>query len=84
MSKIFLIIVLCFIITLCVSEEYMESFIAYPLPYPLPRVRRNMSYDLRGDLPIPYYGVSPWYQPEVCSILSRPIIMQGGTLSSGN
>lgn len=31
-----------------------------------PQRRRNMSYDLRGDIPIrPAMYVSPWYQPSV-------------------
>lgn len=40
---------------------------------PLPRTRRNMSHDLRGDIPIPYIPVSPWNNPEVGPIYNRPL-----------
>ena len=39
----------------------------------LPQRRRNMSYDLRGDVPIPYIPVSPWGMPEIGPIYNRPL-----------
>lgn len=45
-----------------------ESFVS------LPQVRRRMSYDIRGDVPIPYVPVSPWNNPEVGPIHNRPIM----------
>jgi hypothetical protein len=47
----------------------------------LPRVRRNMSYDLRGDIPIPFRPVSPWNNPEVGPIINRPMNI-GDTVES--
>jgi hypothetical protein len=39
----------------------------------LPQTRRNMSHDLRGDIPIPYFQVSPWNNPEVGPIYNRQL-----------
>lgn len=39
----------------------------------LPQVRRLMSYDIRGDIPIPFRQVSPWNNPEVGPIHNRQL-----------
>jgi hypothetical protein len=64
-----LIILAVVVIIMSLLHREVEGFDGYPLF----RVRRNMSYDLRGDIPIPYYPVSPWYQPEVGPIYNRPL-----------
>jgi hypothetical protein len=53
--------------------EYFQS----SLMYSLPEVRRNMSYDLRGeaDIRIPYTPVGPWNNPEVQPLVNRPMIL---------
>jgi hypothetical protein len=72
MYEIWLIGVLFVVIIIWLYSRTIESFSGDPLP----RVRRNMSYDLRGDIPIPFRPVSPWNNPEVGPIHNPQIFMQ--------
>ena len=73
MSRTLLAVVAIGLIVLWLLSSDCEYFQTY-LPQPdLPRVRRNMSYDLRGDVPIPYVPVSPWQNAEVGPIYNRPL-----------
>lgn len=61
-----LILILVVILVMCVwRSNVIETMI--------PRNRRLMSYDLRGDIPIPFVPVSPWNNPEVGPIYNRPL-----------
>ncbi len=42
-------------------------------PRLLIQTKRNMSYDLRGDIPIPYTVVSPWNNSELNPIHNNSI-----------
>lgn len=60
------------IIVFLIASVFFANFEGFQS---LPQTRRNMSYDLRGDIPIPYHQVSPWNNPEVGPIYNRPLIM---------
>lgn len=68
LTQILTIIGILLVIFLIVQWFSIESFV------PLPQVRRLMSYDIRGDIPIPYSPVSPWNNPEVGPIHNRPVM----------
>ena len=36
---------------------------------------RNMSYDLRGDIPIPRYNVGPWLNSSTTPIYNKPLYL---------
>ena len=65
------VLILIIVIVGCSFKPAIETFVGYPLP----RVRHLMSYDLRGDIPIPYHPVSPWNNPEVGPIYNEPIFV---------
>jgi hypothetical protein len=69
MSTLTLVILVIHILILILVGIYFttETF--------LPQVRHLMSYDLRGDIPIPYRPVSPWNNPEVGPVYNRPLVM---------
>lgn len=69
--RIIWVIILIILIVGCSIKPMMETFVGYPLP----RVRHLMSYDLRADIPVPYYPVSPWNNPEVGPIYNRSLIV---------
>jgi hypothetical protein len=70
-----ILIILALISLICRSYR-TESFQS-SIMYALPEVRRNMSYDLRGDadVRIPYSPVGPWNNPEVRPIVNRPLVL---------
>ncbi len=70
---IFAIILLLIQLQMIPNLTY-ENFM--PMIYDLPEVRRNMSYDLRGDPYIPYVPVSPWNNPSVRPIRNRQMLLQ--------
>lgn len=47
----------------------------FPATFWLPQRRRNMSHDLRGDIPIPVRVVSPWNNATVGPLINRPMVM---------
>ena len=58
------------------NEYYPVYYYTYP-PYwgYQTGTTRNMSYDLRGDIPIPYHQVSPWNQPTSFPIQNKPLYL---------
>ncbi len=47
-------------------EHYLFPYFYHPRPqWYYPRSTRNMSYDLRGDVPIYRHSVGPWMQSTI-------------------
>ena len=93
MNKYLIIVLL--IVLLCYFNVNREGFVAgvnspYDLGVPLwkmfgyfwpsfPTRTRNMSYDLRGDIPIrpPIIAPGPFMNPPAVPIYNRPMIIMG-------
>jgi len=73
------------------KQENFWSYISHPIKYlygdvngfgqwfgpwnnPL-RSTRNMSYDLRGDVPVAKYNISPWLNSSLMPIYNKPLWM---------
>ena len=61
-------------------KEKFYTYWRYPYYYPFwnysSRSTRNMSYDLRGDIPIPpNTSLSPWLNSSLAPIYNKPLWM---------
>ena len=57
------------------SPYHLGLPLMFPATFWLPQRRRNMSHDLRGDIPIPVRMNSPWNNATVGPLINRPMIM---------
>jgi hypothetical protein len=54
---------------------YMSTHTNFPFWNTQLGSRRNMSYDIRGDIPIPKQYVGPWLQGTRIPIINKPLLM---------
>lgn len=55
------------------DELYLDTHTNFPFWNSQLGTKRNMSYDLRGDAPIPYFMNLPFNMPESIPIQNRPL-----------
>jgi len=54
--------------------DYYDTHTDFPFWNTQLGSRRNMSYDLRGDIPIPYSYTGPWNNPSRFPIINKSIL----------
>ena len=57
------------------DHKYLFLSTQYPFNNTQIGTTRNMSYDLRGDVPIPYTDVGPWLNSPHVPIYNKPLYL---------
>ena len=70
-------ILLLFMLAFAFYNAIYEGFIVLPPYWNIPtRHTRGMSYDIRGDVPIPSYDVGPWNNSSWAPVSRMPEFMR--------
>ena len=57
------------------NRAYLSTYTEYPFWNIQIGTKRNMSYDLRGDIPIPMHYVGPWLNSPHIPIYNKPLYL---------
>ncbi len=58
-----------------ISDPYTHTYTNFPFWNTQIGSTRNMSYDLRGDVPIPYQIIPPFNMSSIVPIQNKPLYM---------